>query len=345
MNKIMINRQDKSRSLGFTLVELLVVIAIIGILIALLLPAVQAAREAARRAQCSNNFKQAGLGLHNYLSARRYFPPGALYNGTTSTWPAACGPRPPTGTPNKLGNFPLDYCWASLILPYLEEKGISTGYDYTKTAFDNTGTPGSTNYDISAIAVKTYQCPDDPQAGELVDCCGLRTHGSVDDQDIQHTSMAAVADTHDQICQWPIPKVYSGQGGTLPPHAIYSNGAFGNINAARQKDFSDGLSKTLFVGEVLGKGAGTYKGHYWAARNMCDVFGGINGPDTVVGGMYPEDAAPKYGWRGTGFASRHPGGCHFMLGDGSTKFFNETISQTTLERLTTRAGSDAPGEY
>jgi prepilin-type processing-associated H-X9-DG protein len=47
----------------------------IGVMTGLLLPAVQAAREAARRMSSSNNLKQIALGLLNYESAYKKFPP------------------------------------------------------------------------------------------------------------------------------------------------------------------------------------------------------------------------------------------------------------------------------
>jgi len=41
-----------------------------------------------------------------------------------------------------------------------------------------------------------------------------------------------------------------------------------------------------------------------------------------------------------GFASFHPGGCHFCMADGSVHFIFETIDQNVLADLTTRSGGE-----
>ncbi len=135
-----------NRRRGFTLIELLVVIAIIGVLIALLLPAVQAAREAARRSQCTNNLKQIGLAMANYVSANQETTPPSMIDD------------PQNGIPFQ------NFSQLTRLLPFMEQ---TTVYNAINMYHGARWAPGSwpQGQVVNATAINTqvqvFLCPSD----------------------------------------------------------------------------------------------------------------------------------------------------------------------------------------
>jgi prepilin-type N-terminal cleavage/methylation domain-containing protein/prepilin-type processing-associated H-X9-DG protein len=292
---------------GFTLVELLVVITIIGILIALLLPAVQAAREAARRMQCGNNFKQVGVALHIYHTAKGSFPTGAMDMHKVD--PAA----------EKM------WSWSAYLLPYIEQQAVYNLFDFSQAGYWS----GANNQAATGTVISTYLCPSDPQAREKV-----AVNAGTPKPQAGRSNMTAVVDS----CHaWLVPAPSNWPYYPRPfPEA---DGVFGGIQACRISDIKDGTSTTLAVGEILGKGVGTYVGCLWAADNLHTTLDGVNGVHTVVGGTYPSTSSnPGLGMYQTGFASLHPGGCNFLMADGSVAFVSQNTARAVLAALTTRNG-------
>ncbi len=134
---------------GFTLVEVLVVVAIVGLLVALLLPAIQSTREASRRSSCQNNMRQVGLAVQSYQSAKRSFPPSALF---------------PVGAAIATNN----QSWSihGRLLPFLEE-----GNAYGKVNL-NVGWDAQVNSGVPTMRIGVYVCPSEANDVPRVDSAG-----------------------------------------------------------------------------------------------------------------------------------------------------------------------------
>ncbi|WP_339727318.1 DUF1559 domain-containing protein [uncultured Gimesia sp.] len=321
MEKMLLKRKR-----GFTLIELLVVIAIIAILIALLLPAVQQAREAARRSQCKNNLKQIGLALHNYHDNFRAFPPGDVrrtYGSGVQSW-----------VTSQLG-------WIPRILPFLDQAPL-----YNQINFEmEHGVSAAPNSNLRREKLTVVRCPSDSSR---------QPDGNY-------------GPTNYMACR--------GLGVTADARTTTATGSTTDINSVfmmngivRIRDLEDGTTNTMMVSESF------------ASAPMCSEVPSSNSCSAVCGTVYGGNttgAQQGYSWMwaqqyqshyyctiytpnskipdcGAGSSStnallsarsKHVGGVHTLLGDGSVRFASENVDLTIWRNLGNYNDGNVLGEW
>ncbi|WP_417390007.1 DUF1559 domain-containing protein [Gimesia sp.] len=299
---------------GFTLIELLVVIAIIAILIALLLPAVQQAREAARRSTCKNSLKQIGLAIHNYADTHRVFPLGNVNTNSATT--------------------DYNWAWSTFILPFVDQAPLYN------TINPNGGlllpvadaTFGTTPAALQT-AIPVYRCPSSivPVVNNLRTDSANKGYGAL---------------------SYPAVSGHIGDLNGTPVTTYQYKGSFYPRSSVRFRDFTDGTSNTILVGERAFQQTGSTitqpSAAIWAGgrTNAVGTTGITSSMEQDTTGVVSQATNINQKTTGSsphrGFSSQHVGGCHFLLGDGTVRFISENINSADFN---TTAGAAAMGTY
>ncbi|WP_337175287.1 DUF1559 domain-containing protein [Paludisphaera sp.] len=346
---------------GFTLIELLVVIAIIAVLIALLLPAVQAAREAARRAQCVNNLKQLGLGLHNYISAQNCMPPlsGQMWvQGTV-------------GQPG-WGNWPLG--WAAALMPMMEGQALANAANYSY------GADQPANYQtVTRSRVATFICPSESMAagpwvaqswtnyaanvggpailetwsGVIVPMRNTDQHGNGTDitQGTGTVSISALTDGTSNTVAFSERLIGLPSGDYTASSAQAKRVTFGPVGTVNPntRDMTQAMAFFQACRSLPGTSttAGTTNnvwiaGAVWAGSHATtlrfNAYTHVNTPNglSCMAHNYP----PGQILDAVTVSSNHAGGVNACMADGSVRFVKDSVNAQTWWALGTRAGGE-----
>jgi prepilin-type N-terminal cleavage/methylation domain-containing protein/prepilin-type processing-associated H-X9-DG protein len=311
---------------AFTLIELLVVIAIIAVLIGLLLPAVQAAREAARRAQCTNNMRQLGIALHNYHDAVGTFPPGYLS----------------LVDPVTFDNDGPGWGWAARLMSQMEQTTLFASINFVR------GIEAPDNQTARLTVVASLLCPSDAwrlNVFTVVDATTTGTNPGAPICDVASSNYVASFGKGDPSSLYP----YIADDDNRPPGRDNGEGLFYRNRSARIAQITDGTSQTFAVGErSQNLSRASWTGAITGASVPIVALQAEHGLDPEGGGALVlahtgeghGPNAPSGLAHADQYWSLHPGGAHFLFGDGSVHFIKELVGFTIFQSLATKAGGE-----
>ena len=354
----------RSRRTGFTLIELLVVIAIIGVLIALLLPAIQQAREAARRSQCKTNLKQIGLALNNYHDVHKQYPLGSVCTSTSEDDAGAITYGGPNWCNGDFRHRAWGTTWAVALLPYLDQDQLFNSWN------SDFGSGQLTNSTVSSTPVATFVCPSDVQVSIV---SGVGTGGALPGRFHKGNYGANYGGG------WANENTgTNGFAGTptgwtnSPNRGCFSSRENNNlVYGASIPEIMDGTASTMAVAEILhttggGDGRGIWALNMGAIVSAYTGFTPDSGPQGIVTPNYPSMGTPTSGYRdfppfcdngqtgqlacddrsgdgqgGVAARSRHAGGVHALMCDGTVQFVSESVDKEVYRALMTIQGNDS----
>lgn len=317
------------RRSGFTLIETLVVIGIVGILLATLIPAVQSVRESARRATCQNNLRQMAFAIHNHEATHRVLPD--LYYGTFLKQPRTA-----------VDEFHF-HSWQTAILPQLEEQALFKQIDLSlpatvvsnqlnlntsvaiflcpSTSIQNTVVPDILEFNNGAIATKTIGTA---ARSDYEAIAGVNHKPSVRGSgDLSGVKLGPWGETQYDANRKPV---------------SYRSGRFAKV--------SDGLSKTILIGERAGRPDSYRRGEtadpypYSNPINGMDHHQAAWGISTHIWWLVFDHEQAINDTNATGIYSFHSAGANVGIADGSVRFLSDAMDQAALNALVTRSAGD-----
>ena len=204
--------------------------------------------------------------------------------------------------------------------PYIEQLGLTGQYDYNYAFYS------SKNRACVTLPVPLYFCPSDRQGLWTADSYP-RSRGNY-------------------VVNWG----YCDYTQQLPEG--FKIGPFSKERRWRAADIRDGLTNTMFMGEIVqavNDSDYDFRGDFFdndkGAAQLMTLYTPNSGNDSMAcGGATPNEPGPCT-WSATGpvyvsARSKHPGGVTIAFGDGSVQFIADPIDVATWRAISSMDGGE-----